>query len=422
MKNVKNLRKWFEQLDKKTKQYLLIISVITIFFCVVSASGVQNDQELKHDELKLPEYGQDNVVIPVDVKIEKSDGSVNMFSTLIELEPREYSDEEAEIILKEASERVEELILGANSSLEEVHSNLELVTSIEGLPVDISWYSTNYELVDSSGRVNNETFEQGQTCNVILFALISCKEHSKELAIPVRVINRDMTDQDVMIASIQKEINAAVFNSSDGYVELPKEYEGGKLSYYKVQEEQQYIWIMLGVVAMVAVIAGDSKQKKLKMLERRKQLVFDYSEVISKITLLMGAGMTIQRAWERIVMDYKGQVVQAGKRYVYEEMVESYNQIKAGVPEAEVYEQFGSRCNVKEYQKFSALIVQNLKKGTKDLAALLELEAIEAFEKRKNLAKVKGEEAGTKLLVPMIIMLVVVMIMIMVPAMMTFEM
>ena len=80
-----------------------------------------------------------------------------------------------------------------------------------------------------------------------------------------------------------------------------------------------------------------------------------------------------------------------------------------------------ARCDTKEYLKFSSLIVQNLRKGSKEIVKLLELEAIDAFEERKNMAKKYGEEAGTKMLFPMIVMLVVVMGIIMLPAVMAFS-
>lgn len=43
-------------------------------------------------------------------------------------------------------------------------------------------------------------------------------------------------------------------------------------------------------------------------------------------------------------------------------------------------------------------------------------EADRAFEERKNLAKRLGEEAGTKMLIPLFLMLLVVLVMIVVPA------
>ena len=65
------------------------------------------------------------------------------------------------------------------------------------------------------------------------------------------------------------------------------------------------------------------------------------------------------------------------------------------------------------YLKFSALLVQNLKKGSDDLLRLMDMEASDAFIKRKEQARILGEEAGTKLLLPMFIMFTVVIVIIM---------
>ena len=64
---------------------------------------------------------------------------------------------------------------------------------------------------------------------------------------------------------------------------------------------------------------------------------------------------------------------------------------------------------------------QNLRKGTKGLSELLKLESIQAFEELKARAKRLGEEAGTKLLLPMFLMLVVVLIIVIVPAFLTMQ-
>ena len=54
--------------------------------------------------------------------------------------------------------------------------------------------------------------------------------------------------------------------------------------------------------------------------------------------------------------------------------------------------------------------------GTKDLRKLMVQEIQQVLEKRRELAKKKGEEASTKLLFPMILLLVLVMVMIVYPA------
>ena len=50
----------------------------------------------------------------------------------------------------------------------------------------------------------------------------------------------------------------------------------------------------------------------------------------------------------------------------------------------------------------------------------VERESTEAWEERKRKARVLGEAAATKLLVPMIMMLIVVMAIVMIPAFMSF--
>ena len=61
-----------------------------------------------------------------------------------------------------------------------------------------------------------------------------------------------------------------------------------------------------------------------------------------------------------------------------------------------------------------------MRKGTGGLLQALRQEALQAFEERKAYARRQGEEAQTKLLIPMLMMLVVVMILVMVPACFSF--
>ena len=53
---------------------------------------------------------------------------------------------------------------------------------------------------------------------------------------------------------------------------------------------------------------------------------------------------------------------------------------------------------------------------------MLRLAAVQAFEERKARAKMLGEEAGTKLLVPMFIMLAIVLVIVTVPAFLSMQM
>ena len=145
----------------------------------------------------------------------------------------------------------------------------------------------------------------------------------------------------------------------------------------------------------------------------------DYPEIVNKLALYMGAGMTIRNAFIKMGEDYK-KYRKERRRYVYEEILITCNELQSGRSEMDAYDHFGKRCQDSVYMKLCTLLTQNIRKGSNDLLHMLRQEADNAFAERKSLAKKLGEEAGTKLLFPMIMMLCIVMVIIMIPAYFSF--
>lgn len=80
----------------------------------------------------------------------------------------------------------------------------------------------------------------------------------------------------------------------------------------------------------------------------------------------------------------------------------------------------GNRLELPVYLKMMTLLSQNIRKGTRDILNMLAEEELSALQLKRELAKKKGEEAGTRLLFPMILQLGVVMIIVIAPALMGF--
>lgn len=80
------------------------------------------------------------------------------------------------------------------------------------------------------------------------------------------------------------------------------------------------------------------------------------------------------------------------------------------------YVRFGKRCGLRCYTRFSGILESSLRTGGSSLRSLLEPEMEEAFKIQADLARRKGEEASTKLLLPMFGMLGIVMVMVTAPA------
>ena len=135
-----------------------------------------------------------------------------------------------------------------------------------------------------------------------------------------------------------------------------------------------------------------------------------YPSFVNRLWLLLGSGMTVQTGIRQILSEMEKDWL------LRRELEYAMHQLDTGSEESWVYEQLGRRLELPEYYQLLQHISQYIRMGTKDLRNLMEQEMQQAMEKRRELAKKKGEEASTKLLFPMILLLVLVMVMIVYPA------
>ena len=154
---------------------------------------------------------------------------------------------------------------------------------------------------------------------------------------------------------------------------------------------------------------------------KKQQMLQDYPEIISKLALLLGAGMSLRRAIEKITQDYKKYYVKKEPRIAYEVFADTCKELKCGITEKEAYEKIGDRCDLLQYRTLSLLLVQHLQKGNRSMERILEEEVKKAQELRMQQAKILGEQASAKLLFPMTLMLIDVFIILIVPAWISFS-
>ena len=202
------------------------------------------------------------------------------------------------------------------------------------------------------------------------------------------------------------------------YFRLPENILGKKVTWrYPSSGDVTILLLMLLLLPVFLSIHRD-EQIRSKAAARRQQLKLDYSDLVWKLTMLLNAGLTIRTALTRITAVYESARAsgQTKSRYVYEEILYTCRELQSGVSEPAACLNLGRRCALPEYIKLSTLLEQNLKKGSPGLAQTLENEAMLSLEERISTARKEGEQAGTKLLFPMVLMLGVVLAVLMVPA------
>lgn len=334
----------------------------------------------------------------------------------VKVSPRVYTKEEADTVFYEVMEQLGEQILGKNESLDAVTENLVLPSYMRESGVRVRWHSSEPELLSSSGTIEREVLKKQE---VLLQAELRTGDFQADFEIPVTLLPKSRSQEEELLQAFSEELVQMDERQKNGaYLKLPAEYQGKKLSYRSAEKQNYGAIPFLGILlAALLFLRGDSERKEQEK-KREQQLLLDYAEVVSKLQVLVGAGMTVRNAWGRMVHDYEAAEFRK-ERPAYEEMRQTYYQMENGTSEGAAYREFGRRCRLQPYLKLSSILEQNRKTGTKNLRELLRTEVEDAFEMRKNLARRMGEEAGTKLLLPLFLLLLIVMIFIMVPAMMT---
>jgi tight adherence protein C len=137
----------------------------------------------------------------------------------------------------------------------------------------------------------------------------------------------------------------------------------------------------------------------------------EFPDFVNKLVLLINAGMTVNRAWEKIVNDNKKDTP------LQQELRIALLSMKDGTPEAYAIEAFGRRCKIKEIMKFTSVLISNLKKGGAELVPVLVQQSNECWEMRKGAAKELGSTAGVKMMLPMVMLLVAILMVVGCPAM-----
>ena len=169
-------------------------------------------------------------------------------------------------------------------------------------------------------------------------------------------------------------------------------------------------YVLFCVLLPVGIAYFSDRDLFEKVKKRRLAIQLDFPDFVNKLTLLINAGMTVSKAWEKTAADSSRQTP------LYRELNLAMQDIRSGVPEHKAYEEFAKRCRVPVITRFISVILQNIRKGNAELVPILRVFANECWEVRKNTAKRYGEEASTKMLLPMMLMFAAILLIVGMPA------
>jgi len=412
MKKLERIKK--EIKNNKSYKNACLVLVGAIFLALICE--IKYISENKNLEITEVIRGNQGSLIEEKTIFIKNDMDEEMLPITIQIDPLELSDEEVRQKWDELERKLESLLLGENKSADCVTNKLDFLSEIDGYPFILSYYPENEEYISKEGEIGLGVPEAGAKVRVIVKAKCLSPVFSASKELDFTVINLD--EKNGFRFRLNRYINEVGQDTKDKReIELPEEFEGKKLIWERKVENRSLAILLIGVLAASALVIGKREEEEKEKKKKQNEIEQTYPEVISRLAMYMGAGMTVSAAFRRIGEVYEKQ---EGSNTLKKEIIQTKREIESGIAEADALKGLANRCKSPQLSKLSSIIIQGSRRGTFGLKDMLKEETKDALQERKNTALRMGEKAGTKLLIPMILMLIMVMAIIMIPAFTSF--
>ncbi len=420
-KDNKWLKKW--RVLVKDKQYLVVILlIVNAFSFAVTFSPAKTEIYVEKDA-----YGGEEQQIPF--LLQNGDVSQELILTV---QPKELTEEELEDCVNEAFLYLEENIKGENISLTQISKDMDYSLDQEKFPFDVDYVSGDSSLIDRDGKVHNDReklenlgynqqeIEQGIPTDIVITLWYEEKSFEKTFSVVVFPKEESALQQ-----QFQKVIDTIVkaeqdASHQDGFF-LPTNIDNIEIHRTDEREITSGQILVAGIVLVFLLLLREQENKRKVAEDRKNCLLRSYPWFVNEMVLLLGAGMQTRNIFGTLIREFEeGKEKLDYRNTLISELKVTVRAMELGMSEEQAYYRLGRRLGLPCYIKIMTLLEQNSKRGGKGITDVFEEEEILALEERKNLAKKYGEEAGTKLLGPMIVLLLVIMLMIMIPALWSF--
>lgn len=403
-KTKKQLR---EQLGKELLKQLIPVCMVSIVLVILSIC-ISFQEEVIDNQIERSDSGN---VLKKEMLLEKGN---DIHTIEIEIAPKEYTEEEIEELFKKAKEYLDSVILNQNENSLKITEDLYFPSSIPITGEEISWSTKSPWLINSDGMVCNETLEMETF--VEIQAKISYGSEYRVYTKEVIVFPRVYTEREQEVLNIKDYLQKIEIETrTEEMFEIPKQVFGWNV----IKQEEgslsiESFLLLLAIVIPMLIYSRFFEQLESLQKQRKEQAERSYSEFITKLSLLLAAGISVRQCFSRLAKEYEENY---GEEHVLTiELKRLKQELEYGYSESVVYDTFGRRIGVLPYQRMASLLTQNVSKGIQGIRVLLLQEAKEVMAEERAKIKIKGEQAGTKLLVPMMVLLVLVFAILLVPA------
>ena len=361
------------------------------------------EKSVDRSTFERPEAGASSNYVDLELIDEKSK---ERETYQMEVHPRELTDEEFEEAVKKAKEYIDSQMLLKNISKEKVTGNLFFPTGDETGALSISWETSSPDIINSSGKVILDASREPVVVDI--FATIKDENHKDVYETSVTVVSDEnlSNSEKAKVAILEIEER----NRSESELSIPDEIDGVKVG-KKINTRSEILLRVLVIGCFVIGLLSLLSISRMKEAgDKRDEEISDaYYGFINRLTIYIGAGLTIQDAMRSAAKNERCESL-------VKEIEFSLNKISSGVSEQRVLSELGNNLGSQDYMRLMSLISQNIAYGNSNLLKLLDDEVNSGYFSKKEYMRKKGEQTSEKLLLPTSILLVLVIMIVMYPA------
>ena len=390
-------------MSKKEKCLLFLLVVVIGVTALVlflqdgeRGSGIQLERPKEGSEVK-------RFLFSVDGKEEYHE---------IPIYAREKAASEKEIAFQEVFRWIDSVICGENISLDFVTEDLFLPTKNTEYNAVIRWSSNAETVLSKKGKLCRDGLTE--TVCVELIANITLEQEKQEKTYVVTIAPYEKGSVEEQFAAAREAVLAQEkATRGEGNIIFPETV--GRVSIMPEEDSKGDIWVLLLIpFGILGIVVGKKKEVQNERKQYEQEMLAAYPNLVTKLTMYIGAGMTIRTAWEQLAKEYGAD--EKEQTHLGKIICQTVAELHMGKGEETVYERFGERVGLRPYKRLAAILIGQSSHGGGGMKEALKGEVQEAWEMHKEEVKRLGNEAETKLVFPMLGMMILVFSIVVIPA------
>jgi len=179
------------------------------------------------------------------------------------------------------------------------------------------------------------------------------------------------------------------------------------LAYALNESAIAFVAVAVSIVIVLQLYQGT----KNALAQRKRAMLMELPKLLTQLTLLVGAGDSVQQSFVKSIKNK-----QESKHPLYVEWNEAVFELSNGASFATVVEKLNRNCALQQMSMLTTILLLNYRKGGEHFINSVQELNMSLWESRKTISRLKGEEASSKMIFPLVGILFLVMVLVVAPA------